>query len=161
MQLVRGGFSEKYEKLRHRPRPGLEPSTERKSRIILLQNAPHELHRHRVIVLNPGIFRRTRRRQVPSLSRALPQFRRRRLPPQRIEPCSSGGGRVLGQPCGLRSLGRRGYLGNTHGIGDGGGEEDCPGTQFNRNNVGLSFAWKRLEIDSYFYLRRSQQVNGS
>ena len=49
MQLVRGGFLEKFEKLRHRPRPGLEPSTERKSKIvILLQNAPHELHRHRV-----------------------------------------------------------------------------------------------------------------
>ena len=48
MQLVRGGFSEKYEKLRHRPRPGLEPSTKRKSKIILLQNAPHELHSHRV-----------------------------------------------------------------------------------------------------------------
>ena len=48
MQLVRGAFSEKFEKLRHRPRPGLEPSTERKSKIILLQNAPHELHRHRV-----------------------------------------------------------------------------------------------------------------
>ena len=56
MQLVRGGFSEKFEKLRHRPRPGLEPSTERKSKIILLQNAPHELHRHRVEDVSYKLF---------------------------------------------------------------------------------------------------------
>ena len=32
--LVHGGFSEKFEKLRHCPRPGLEPTTERKSEIL-------------------------------------------------------------------------------------------------------------------------------
>ena len=32
--LVRGGLSEKFEKLRHYPRPGLEPTTERKSEIL-------------------------------------------------------------------------------------------------------------------------------
>ena len=32
--LVPGSFSEKFEKLRHCPRPGLEPRTERKSKIL-------------------------------------------------------------------------------------------------------------------------------
>ena len=48
MQLVRGAFPEKFEKFRYCPGPGLEPTTERKSKIILLQNAPHDLHCHRV-----------------------------------------------------------------------------------------------------------------
>ena len=34
LPLVRSGFSEKLEKLRHRPRPGLEPTTKRKSEIL-------------------------------------------------------------------------------------------------------------------------------
>ena len=32
--LVRGGFLEKFEKLRYCPRPGLEPMTEHKSEIL-------------------------------------------------------------------------------------------------------------------------------